>query len=255
MSMKKIFIIGIGAGDPDHVTMQAIKALNRVNVFFVFDKGAETAELVEIRREICARYITDNPYRIVEIESPKRDASAGYGAGVEAWHRARSQLAASAISRELPEGRSGAFLVWGDPALYDSTLRILQHILIDDPDAFEIEVIPGITSVQVLAARHQIPLNGIGEPIHITTGRRLSGEIPLDSGNVVVMLDDGSGLKKFVDDNAEIYWGAYMGTPDEILMAGKFKDVAPDILKIRQREKMRKGWIMDTYLLRRHKPQ
>ena len=38
--MKKILIIGIGAGDPDYMTVQAINALNRADVFFVMDKGA-----------------------------------------------------------------------------------------------------------------------------------------------------------------------------------------------------------------------
>ncbi len=37
--MKRILIIGIGAGNPDYVTIQAVNALNEVDVFFVMDKG------------------------------------------------------------------------------------------------------------------------------------------------------------------------------------------------------------------------
>ena len=53
--MRRIRIIGIGAGTPEHVTVQAIKALNTVDVVFVPDKGAEKAALRQLREEICRR--------------------------------------------------------------------------------------------------------------------------------------------------------------------------------------------------------
>ena len=65
--MKRIAIIGIGTGDPDHVTVQAVKVLNEVDVFFLVDKGRDTESLVDVRREICARHITARSYRFVEI--------------------------------------------------------------------------------------------------------------------------------------------------------------------------------------------
>ena len=81
------------------------------------------------------------------------------------------------INEELADEQCGGFLVWGDPALYDSTIRILQAILVSGRCAFEFEVIPGITSVQALAAQHKVPLNSIGRSIEITTGRRLTRRI------------------------------------------------------------------------------
>ena len=69
--MKRILIIGIGAGDPEQVTVQAIKALNQVDVFFLMDKGSEKAKLAELRRDICERYIEGRAYRFVEAESPE----------------------------------------------------------------------------------------------------------------------------------------------------------------------------------------
>ena len=74
---------------------------------------------------------------------------------------------------QMAEGECGAFLVWGDPTLYDSTLRIIRRIL-SKGFALEYEVIPGITAVQALAAQHRIALNSIGEPVLITTGRRIA---------------------------------------------------------------------------------
>ncbi|MBV9577140.1 MAG: precorrin-6A synthase (deacetylating), partial [Chloroflexi bacterium] len=46
--MRKVLVIGIGAGNIEHVTVQAINALNRVDVFFITDKGSTTADLVEL---------------------------------------------------------------------------------------------------------------------------------------------------------------------------------------------------------------
>ena len=252
--MKRILVIGIGAGDPDHLTMGAIKALNRADVFFVFDKGDEKAELTALRREICERYITGKSYRIVEIADPARDGAVeSYGARVEAWHRARADLVKAGIALELGAGQTGAFLVWGGPELYDSTLRILQHVLDDDPAAFAVEVVPGITSLQVLAARHGVALNTIGGSVHITTGRKLKAGIPEGCDSVAVMLDDGSGLDAVSAGGLDIYWGAYLGMGDEILVSGELEQVRGEILETRRREKERKGWIMDTYLLRRRK--
>ena len=85
--MRKVFVIGIGAGNPDYVTVQAINALNEVDVFFVMDKGHEKEDLVRLRREICERYIKKKSYRTVETVDPPRDRHApSYESAVEAWH-------------------------------------------------------------------------------------------------------------------------------------------------------------------------
>jgi precorrin-6A synthase len=116
---------------------------------------------------------------------------------------------------------------------------------------FELEIIPGITSIQALTARHRIPLNRIGEPVHITTGRRLiEDEFPARA-DVVVLLDGQCAFNTLADDDIDIFWGAYLGTPDEILLSGKLSDLRERIEDIRARARQRKGWIMDTYLLRR----
>jgi precorrin-6A synthase len=249
--MKKILLIGIGAGNPDYVTMQAVKALNEADVFFFLDKGEAKEDLVNLRRTICERFIEDKSYRVVEVPGPVRDQGGDYKSGVHAWHREKAQIFSSLISGELQDGETGAFLVWGDPSLYDSTLRVIDQILAEGTLAFEYEIIPGITSVQALAAEHKIALNPIGEPVHITTGRRLLEGLPDKVDAAVVMLDNGSGLRALIDEDVDIFWGAYLGTPDQILVSGKLKDCVDAIETARREERERKGWIMDTYLLRR----
>src|SRR4029078_7808867 len=112
---------------------------------------------------------------------------ADYQATVSAWHAQRASIYERMIRDELAENQHGAFLVWGDPSLYDSTLRILDQVAAMRTVEFDLDVIPGITSVQALAARHRIAPNTNGGAVHITTGRRLAGGMPGDSA--VVMLD------------------------------------------------------------------
>jgi precorrin-6A synthase len=252
--MRKLFIIGIGAGDPDYLTIQAIKALNQVDVIFVVEKGREKRALARLREEICERFIEEETYRVVTIQDPERDrTAAAYSAAVDAWRQRRAEAYEAALLDELGEDERGAFLVWGDPAIYDSTLAIVEEILDRGKLTFEHEVIPGISSVQALAAKHKIALNRVGEPIEITTGRRLKQTSPDDVQNVVVMLDADCSFKAVADDEIDISWGAYMGTEDEILISGPLPEVMDEIERVRQEARKRIGWIMDTYLLRRRR--
>jgi precorrin-6A synthase len=251
-AMRKVFVIGIGAGNPDYITVQAINALNEVDVFFVNDKGQEKDDLVGLRKEICERYIKDRSYRTVETADPPRDRKASsYEPAVRAWHGQRAGIYERLIGTELGEDECGAFLVWGDPSLYDSTIRIIDQIIAKGNVAFEYEVIPGISAVQALAAKHKIALNRIGKSIHITTGRKIAEGLANNIDDVVVMLDADCSFKQLGDSEIDIYWGAYVGTEDEILVAGDLREVMNDIERMRAEAKARKGWVMDTYLLRK----
>jgi precorrin-6A synthase len=250
--MRKVFVIGIGVGNPDYVTVQAINALNEVDVFFIIDKGQEKEELVRLRKEICERYIRDKSYRTVEAADAPRDRkSSSYEPAVRAWHEQRADIYEQLIAGELGEDECGAFLVWGDPSLYDSTLRIIDKIIQRGSVTFEYEVIPGISAIQALAATHKIALNRIGRSIQITTGRKIAEGLPNTIDDVVVMLDANCSFKAIDESDIDIYWGAYIGTEDEILVAGNLRERMNDIEKTRAEAKARKGWIMDTYLLRR----
>jgi precorrin-6A synthase len=237
---RHIHVIGIGAGNPEYVTAQAVSALNDTEVFFASDKGI--TDLVAWRRDICARFI-GGTYRFVELPDPKRADDGDYRKAVADWHAARARLWADAIVRELAPDGIGAFLAWGDPALYDSTLRILEAVAQRVDISYD--VIPGISAIQALTARHRIPLNDIGEPVLITTGRRLADF----HGTAVVMLD-GDCAFRACPPATRIWWGAYLGTERELLMSGTVGDVGERIAQRRSEARARHGWIMDTYLLR-----
>ena len=249
--MRKLFIIGIGAGNPDYMTVEAVNALNGVDVVLVLDKGERKSDLTRLRKDIVERFAGSNRPRWVEAPSPVRDAAnASYKSGVADWHAAKGEAFSALIREAVGDGETAAILVWGDPSLYDSTLRIVEQLAHGGivPDY---EVIPGISSLHALTARHRIPLNPIGEPVLITTGRRLAERMPEGVDTIAVLLDGGAGLEALAGQDMEIYWGAYLGTPDEILIAGHVRDVLDDVRRIRSARRVEKGWIMDTYLLRR----
>jgi precorrin-6A synthase len=246
---RRIHVIGIGVGDPDYVTAQAVKALNDTQVFFAMDKGSQKDDLVALRRLICERFIREPRYRFVELPDPERARvapdSQAYRKAVVDWHAARAAVWADAIESELAPGGVGAFLAWGDPSLYDSTLRILD--LVASRVEIDYDVIPGITAIQALTARHRIPLNDVGEPVLVTTGRQLR-DTGL-SGTAVVMLDGECSFLQ-CPPGTRIWWGAYLGTPDELLVSGTVGEVGAKIAELRAQARARHGWIMDTYLLR-----
>ncbi|TPI52453.1 MULTISPECIES: precorrin-6A synthase (deacetylating) [unclassified Mesorhizobium] len=251
--MRKLLVIGIGAGNPDHMTVQAIDGLNRADVLFIPDKGAKKNDLAELRRHICDRFVTNPNSRRVEFDVPVRaEPAPSYRSTVDDWHEAIAAIYEDLIREEIAEDGCGAFLIWGDPSLYDSALRILERVRLRGNVAFELEVIPGITAIQALAASHATALNRIGDSILITTGRRLTEEgMPQNAGSAVVMLDGKCAFNTLADQDLFIQWGAYLGTPDEIIVSGRLRDVGAEIEKIREQARREKGWIMDTYVLRK----
>ncbi|KUN38072.1 precorrin 6A synthase [Streptomyces longwoodensis] len=253
--MRTIHVIGIGAGDPDQLTLQAVRALRDTDVFFVLDKGEVKSDLTQVRRDMLATHVPEGTYRVVEARDPERDRTAGgtaYSPAVGDWRSARADIYERLMAEELGEQETGAFLVWGDPALYDSTIGILEEVRARGTVDFAYDVVPGISSVSALVARHRTGLNRVGRPVQITTGRRLAEGFPDGVDDVVVMLDAHQTFRRYADEDMDIFWGAYIGTPDEILVAGPLAEAAPRIERLRAEARERKGWIMDTYLLRRN---
>ncbi|MEY4547494.1 MAG: hypothetical protein RL685_3689 [Pseudomonadota bacterium] len=250
--MRKILAIGIGTGNPEHLTVQAIRALNRLDVVLLLDKGSERADLGSLRRELCERYVEQRQLRFVELSDSARDPSAAsYTQAVQEWHARRLELYERALAEELGEEECAGILVWGDPSLYDSTLRLLEQMTARARVAFEYEVIPGISSPQVLAARHKIALHRIGGAVQITTGRRLAAGWPTEAEDVVVMLDGDCSFRNLSDPGLQIYWGAYLGSEHELLIAGPLDRCKEEIQRVRSAARAQHGWIMDIYLLRR----
>ncbi|MFP4602672.1 MAG: precorrin-6A synthase (deacetylating) [Halochromatium sp.] len=252
---KTLYLIGIGPGGPEYLTMQAIEALRTIDCFFMLEKDGRGKEtLIEARQAILARYLPDANPRIATRPSPPRRMDAGgYREGVQQWHARKRVLIAEMIEQELAEGERGAFLIWGDPSLYDQTVSIVSELVAESPERLELVVIPGITAVQALTAAHRIPVNRIGESITLTTGRAIGQQDPAAIHNSVVMLDNHAEFQHLTGQDLDIYWGAYLGCEDQAIAAGPIDEVRDELLEQRARLRDAHGWIMDTYLLRRRR--
>lgn len=247
----ELLLIGIGSGHPEHLTLQAIAALQRADLVLIPRKGADKADLAELRRAACATHLGDMR-RVVEFDLPVRDAaSACYLDGVRDWHAAIAAAWARLIAAHRPQGGCVALLVWGDPALYDSTLRIAERLRAQGL-ALRVELVPGLSSLQLLTAAHAIPLNTLAAPVLITTGRQLRDSgWPAGVDTVVVMLDRGCAFQQLAPDGLRIHWAAYLGMPQQLLLQGPLASAGPRIVAARAAARAEHGWIMDIYLLRR----
>lgn len=247
--MMTLSLIGIGCGDPRQLTRAAVQAINAADLVLIPRKGTAKSDLADLRRTICADVLTNDKTLIAEFDLPVRDAGeADYRKGVDDWHDAVAATWSQTIADHLDGDGKVALLIWGDPSLYDSSLRIARR-LHPLPD---IEVVPGITSIQALCAAHALPLNDIGEPFLVTTGRRLrEGGWPVGVDTVVVMLDGGTAFQSLDPAGFHIWWGAYLGMDDQIIMSGALAEVGTRIVAMRQDARERHGWIMDSYILKR----
>ncbi len=249
--MIELLLIGIGTGNPDHLTLQAVKALNSADLVLIPCKGEGKADLAELRRSICDEVLTNPATKLAEFGLPVRDpANPDYESRVDDWHDAIAMVWKDTILAELGAKGRVALLVWGDPSLYDSTLRIAGRVARDLP--IQVTVIPGITSLQALTAAHAIPINEIGAPFAVTTGRRLREEgWPAGIDTIAVMLDGECSFRSVAPEGVTIWWGAYVGMEDEIVLFGPLAETAEKIADARAEARAHHGWIMDIYILRR----
>jgi precorrin-6A synthase len=237
--MVELTLIGIGTGNPEHVTLEGQRAIREAPLILIPRKEGKE-DLAHLRHRILAE--AGSRARIVHFDYPERDESLPYAARVALWHDEIARRWQAAIG----DAGQAALLVWGDPGLYDSTLRIAARL----PGATA-RVIPGITALQALTAAHAIPFNTVNGPVTITTGRRLrDGGWPGGAETVIVMLD-GECSFRALDPEILIWWGAYLGMAEQILDHGPLAEATPRIVAARAEARARHGWIMDTYLLRR----
>ena len=235
----RIRVLGVGMG-PQHITPEVAAALRSCDYVLAAEKHEDDG-LLAVRRAIAAEHGVE----VVAVPDPERDRAdpVDYAKAVEDWHEAR----VAAYEQVLRErGGIAAFLVWGDPSLYDSTIRLVDRLAERIP--IEHDVLPGISAPQMLAARHRLVLHPVGRPVHVTTGRRLREDLLAGQTNLCVMLTgtlDLAGLEDW-----SIWWGANLGTDSEELLAGRVADVLQSLEAARDRAKTAAGWVMDIYLLR-----
>ena len=174
----ELSLVGIGTGNPEHLTLQAIRALKAADLIIVPRKSGKD-DLAELRLSICAELAPNVALR--EFDLPSRDpAEPDYAKRVNDWHDAIAEVWAETIG----DAERVALLVWGDPSLYDSTLRIAARLT----PAPKLTVVPGITSIQALTAAHAIPLNDINALAEVC-----------EPGTVVIAMGQVNDVRLFRD--------------------------------------------------------
>ena len=243
--MRDLWLIGIGTGNPAHVTLEGQAALRDAALVMVPRKGPDKSDLVELRHQILRAAESTAP--VVEFDMPLRDESLPYQDRVARWHDEIARIWADTIAACRPDGPI-ALLVWGDPGLYDSTLRIAERL---SPRP-RLRVVPGITALQALTAAHAIPFNTVNGAVTVTTGRRLRDHgWPDGAETVVVMLDGQCSFQSLPPEGLHIWWGGFLGMEEQVLASGPLAEAGPRIVALRAEARARQGWIMDTYLLRK----
>ena len=247
----KLALIGIGTGNPDHMTIEAIKTLQKSDVILLPIKGHEKQELHQIRTKILDEHLGDQAKRS-EFKMPSRNPDiSDYLARVEDWHDQIAQLWQGEIER-FPKAETLSLLIWGDPSLYDSSLRISARL--EDNYDLTIQMIAGITAIQGLTAAHNIPLNSLGGSVHISTGRNLRDHgWPPIVDRMVIMLDGENSFTTLSEKHMiHINWSAYVGMEMATHISGWLCDVENDIIEERERLRTKHGWVMDIYMLHKH---
>jgi len=140
--------VGVGPGDPDLVTVKAANLLAKADVVFVpvADSG-ETG-----RAEQTALFYAE-AWRVERVVFALHDRE-HTARREQAWDAAAAQVARWFAAH--PEG-TAAFATIGDPCVY-STFTYLAATVRDLVGELDVQLIPGITAMQDLAARSGTPL-------------------------------------------------------------------------------------------------
>ncbi|WP_300034655.1 precorrin-6A synthase (deacetylating) [uncultured Roseobacter sp.] len=242
--IRELWLVGIGTGSPVHLTLEGRDALRNAAAILLPRKGPGKDDLATLRSDLLKS--VGSGARVLPFDMPVRDETLPYIERVERWHDEIAQRWQQTLAKA---GETGpvALMVWGDPGLYDSTLRIAERL---DP-APDIRVVPGITALQALTSAHAVPFNTIDGTVCITTGQQLrENGLPPHATSVFVMLDGQCSFRSAATDHCYIWWGAFLGMPEQVILKGPVQDIAGQIAERRATERARHGWIMDTYLLR-----
>jgi len=143
----KLYVIGIGPGDPELMTLKAVRILKEVPCIFV-PKGREEGSSLAL--SIVQKALTLDSKEIAELHFPMMKTSGNAESKSELdtkWNQA-----AEAVLAKLDKGMDAAFITIGDPGIY-STFFYLYERLLERKPSLAIEIVPGISSINASAAR------------------------------------------------------------------------------------------------------
>lgn len=193
----KIYAIGVGPGDPELLTLKAVKIIKNVDVIACPERSGKPGMAYRIAEQAVPK-ISSKELLLLEFPMRKDELS-----------RAHEKAACHVISY-LSEGKDVAFLTLGDPEFY-STFYYVADIIKDQ--GYEIEIISGITSFSAASARLKLPISLGDESVMITSGTYCEFD------GTLVILKVGKRLKEIKEQVSAAQKNAYLvenyGMPDE----------------------------------------
>ena len=126
MEKIELFLLGIGTGNPEHVTRQAENMLRTADIIMVPHKGTSKSDLADLRYQICDQLLGMD-FALFSFDLPVRDPDKSYLAAVDDWHDAIALVWADTIqnaSAKLDQPvQTVALLIWGIPACMTALCR------------------------------------------------------------------------------------------------------------------------------------
>ncbi len=172
-----LYGIGVGPGDPELMTLKAVRAIRECDIIAMPDAGADKFTALDIAKD----YVADKP--LLPLELPMtRDA-----------HELakRREIAAGRICEQLDEGKSVGYLTLGDPTVY-ATYSYLHKLVVDK--GYAAKIVPGVTSFCAAAAALGQPLCEGGEPLHLIPALYGGTEAALSLPGTKVLMKSGKKL-------------------------------------------------------------
>ncbi len=163
-----LYGVGVGPGDPELITLKAVRILQEADVVAVPISGSKK----RLALEIAAAYVQGKPLLYLEMPMTSDQEE------LERCHDAAFEK----IGRELDQGHLVAFVTLGDPSLY-STFTYLQRRT--QQAGYPVQAVPGVPSFCAVAARAQVPLAEGSEVLTILPAPYETG--PFSTGNLVFM--------------------------------------------------------------------
>ena len=206
MTAGILYGIGVGPGDPELMTLKAVRLLKEADL--IAAPGQDVRETAAFR--IAVQAVPEIAEKeLLPVEMPM----AMDRETLEEAHRAGAKL----LEDQLAEGKTVAFITLGDPTVY-STFSYLEKRI--QADGFRTEYVSGVTSFCAAAAALRVPLAEWQEPVHIIPAvHKRPGEL-LYPGNCVLMKSGRrmKEVKEYLREQDRAVWmGVNVGMPGETL--------------------------------------
>jgi precorrin-2/cobalt-factor-2 C20-methyltransferase len=183
-----LYGVGLGPGAPDLITLRAARLIETATVVaYPTLAGADS-----FARSIAANLLQDGTQEIV-MDVPM---SVERAPAQKAYDKGAAEIAAA-----LDAGQNVVCLCEGDPFFYGSFMYLFARL----SDRYDIEVVPGVTSVTACAARAGMPLAARNERLTVLPGPLPENELRarIDGAESVVIMKVGRHLAKIrtvIDD-------------------------------------------------------